>query len=317
MPILRLFITLIVCSFLPLQAQEQVKITVPATSIQQGGEIPKSPLLIGSWNIAWFPRGSPTKEVSPEQIGENIQNTAEFIKKLDPTILFACEISNIESLKAMKLADYPYIACSEIPRTEEENSAYPLQSVSFLSKIPWKEVWVLDFSELAKTADRPSRGIIGAEFDIPKVGKLTIYGGHFKSNRGGIEASRIRRQRAVTYLAEDLKRRGLDPKKDQILIVGDLNTSNLSPEFSSDLTLKMIKELGFVSSAQGLPLEKAGSFKADKRYQANDLDHIMVSEGLKAKITTPLPWMEMVAVPGTLSDHNPILLPLGKLLGTP
>lgn len=312
-----LFLFIAFAGLLPLtpgvQAQEAAKIAAPATSIQEGGEIPQDPLLIASWNIRWFPRGGPTKEVTEKDIKKTTEDTAKFIQKENPTILFACEVRDIDALKAMKLS-YPYIACTEIPRTAEENPAYPLQSLSFLSKVPWKEVWVIDFSGLAETADRPSRGILGVEFDLPNAGKLTLYGVHLKSNRGGVEAARLRRQRAVTYLAEDFKRRGLDPKKDQIMIMGDFNTSARDPGFASDLTLKMLKELGFVMSSEGMPLAKAASIKAEGKYAANDFDHIMVSEGLQAKIKTPLPWMEMVAVPDSLSDHNPIFLPLGKLL---
>lgn len=309
----RLLLLLFLGLLAPLRAQEAAKISTPVTSIQEGAELPADPLLIGSWNIRWFPRGGPTKEVTEKDIRDTIEDTAKFIRKENPTIVFACEVRDIDALKAMKLP-YPYIACTEIPRTQEENPSYPLQSLSFLSKIPWKETWVIDFSGLAETADRPSRGILGAEFDAPGVGKLTLYGVHLKSNRGGVEAARLRRQRAVAYLAEDFKRRGLDPKKDQILIMGDFNTSARDPGFASDLTLKMLKELGFVSASEGLPLAKAASIKAEGKYAANDFDHMLVSEGLRDKIKAPLPWMEMVAVPDSLSDHNPIFLPLGKLL---
>ncbi len=263
------------------------------------------------WNIRWLPGGHPTK-ATPEDADKQMASVKSFFKKHLPEIALLCEIRDLDTLQKLEL-DYTSIACTAIPRTEDENSSLPMQSMAIMSKLPWKEIWALDFSELPLTADKPSRGMLGALVEIPGFGPVTLYAAHFKSNRGGIEASSIRRERTVEYFKWELDRRKIDPKKDFIVFAGDFNTSFRDRPFADDKTLKKIASLGFRLTSEGMTHEESHTVHPSKRYPGNDFDHIFVSEALAAKISEPPPWGRIEPTSDDISDHKPIFFPLGEL----
>jgi endonuclease/exonuclease/phosphatase family metal-dependent hydrolase len=284
---------------------------LPETALSADAS-PWSRVLLMSWNMEWFPGQSPTKATDETRAAQT-KAVAAVLRKENPAIVFGCEVRDLAALKELKL-DYPYMACTDIPRTKDEGLGMPIQGLAWMSKIPWKETWTIAFNEMADVADRPPRCILGAVFALPDGASLTLYGVHLKSNRGGVEASSLRRERAVTYLVWDFKRRGIDPKKDAIILMGDFNTSYRDPSFEKDTTLKDIIALGFVMASEGMTAEQSETILPDGRYKGNDFDHFLVSEGLAKKASKPKPWLSVVTETGkTESDHHPILLPVGSL----
>jgi endonuclease/exonuclease/phosphatase family metal-dependent hydrolase len=264
---------------------------------------------VGFWNIQWFPTLHPSDPITPEKIAENIKRVASVIEKEDPTIMLACEIRDVESLTQLGL-NFSHIACTTIPRTEDEGADLPNQGLGLLSKIPWEEIWVVDFSELPQTQDRPSRGLIGAKFKLAGDRNLIVYGVHMKSNRGGVEGAAVRRERAVEYWLADMKKRNLDPEKDLILFVGDFNSSPRDPRFVPDKSIRRILDAGFVLASDGMTAEQAVTIPGDSRYPPNDFDHMFLSKALAGQMAGAPPWLKIVEVPKELSDHYPIFLPL-------
>jgi endonuclease/exonuclease/phosphatase family metal-dependent hydrolase len=265
------------------------------------------PFKLGHWNIRWFPGGHPTRSTA-ESIQSQRAGVLQLLEKENPDILFACEISSLRALEDLK-TPYPYIACSDIPRTEEEDKSLPQQGLALLSKFAWKEIWTLDFSQIPETPDKPSRGILGAAFESASGRKLTLYGVHLKSNRGDAASNYLRRRKALDYLEADWKKRGLDPARDELVLLGDFNTSPDDPSFAEETTLKRLDELGFANAAATLPPDRRATIPADERFPANSFDHIYLSRALASQQSDPKPGLRIVPIDTRkVSDHYPLFL---------
>ncbi|GAB4250871.1 MAG: hypothetical protein OHK005_17950 [Candidatus Methylacidiphilales bacterium] len=313
---------LFVASFLPVaQAADPVPsvdqlqpapLHQPQTLMQEGAAAEKGPVVVASWNIEWFPTKRPELPMESEAVEKHIGAIAAKIKELNPTIMIATEVRDVASLGKLD-AGFTHLACTAIPRPEDENPDLPNQGIALLSKLPWDSVWALDFSGLPQTPDRPSRGILGAKIPLPNGKPLYVYGVHLKSNRGGVEAAAVRRERAIDYWLADLRRWRLDPEKDFIVIMGDFNSSPRDPRFAPDKTLSKVQAAGFVLASDGMTPEQAVTIPASGQYPANDFDHILLSKALAATMKTPAPWLEIESVPKSLSDHYPIRVRLDGL----
>lgn len=283
------------------------QVAAPQTAASEGIITPSTPpVTLGFWNIRWFPGHHPVRQ-DKESRAKQKQAVEKWIGQWKPKILFASEIRDLDALKALDL-EYPYRACTHIPRTEDENPDLPQQGLGVLSRIPWADIWSLDFSQLPLSGDKPSRGILAVQFKVPSGALLTCYAVHLKSNRGGIEETWIRRQRAVDYLRWDWQRRKLDPAKDWMIVLGDFNTSLEDPAFEVDKTLEYLMSFGFDHAGEGLPREKRLTIHAS-RYPANDFDHIFLSKALSQAVGgEDRPRTEVRKVPDEVSDHDAIFI---------
>ncbi len=276
---------------------------------QESAPLPTKPYRIGFWNIRWFPGHHPIQQTD-ESRQKQIAAVSDQLRAWQPTIFFAAEIRSLESLKQLDVP-HPFRACTDIPRTAEENPALPQQGMAILSMVDWEAIWVLDFSELPESEDRPSRGILAAQFKVDDQ-LLTCYVVHLKSNRGGPETSMIRRQKAIEYLQWDWKRQGIDPARDAIMVLGDFNTSPTDPAFSAETTLTRLVELGFHHAGEGLPRSQRITLPKT-RYPENDFDHIYLSAGLWNRIGgEDSPRMEVKPVGSDISDHHALFFDMTR-----
>jgi endonuclease/exonuclease/phosphatase family metal-dependent hydrolase len=178
------------------------------------------------------------------------------------------------------IPDYRWQAVSNFQRAKDEEVKLPPQNVAIVSQVPWKEVWEVDFHGLPITPDRPVRGFLGALFVDKKGNRLTAYVVHLKSNRGGRDASSVRRERAIDYLRWDWRRRGLNPQNEAMLLAGDFNCSLRNPDFTEDTVRKLLRE-GWKAAEEKLPWPAVATVKPDLagRYAVVDFDHILLSPG--------------------------------------
>lgn len=293
----------------PIYALEAPKITIPPHHIESSDSPSSaSSLSVGTWNVRWFPGRTPFPK-DPEAPLRHRREISGILQKQSPDILFLCEIRNLDALTTLNLP-YPYILCTDIPRPSDENSKLPNQGLALLSKIPWEEIWCLDFSALAQTPDRPRRGILGVKFSPPQSPPITLYGLHLKSNRGQPENNRWRRERAIEYLEWDLNRRKLTPMKDPIIILGDFNTSLYDPVFRHEQTLRRLLSLGFLNPMDALPPGNRDTLPKTGLYPSNTFDYILVSPPLAALASSNTLWPKIIPVPPSASDHFLLLLPL-------
>lgn len=263
----------------------------------------EGPLTVAAWNLQWFP-GQRSKEAVPAAELKQAKAVRKILLKEQPALFFASEVRNLDALKKMNLGQVS-VACTQIPRTEEEGLGMYNQGLALVSRIPWEKVWALDFSGLPAGPDRPYRGILGAKFKLAEGKALYLYGVHLKSNRGNPETVRMRRERAMDYLRWDWKRLGLDPQKDRILLVGDFNTSLNMGLYREEQTLRSLLKQGFVDGAEAMPSHQRMTLPASKdgRYPPADFDQIFLSPALAAEMKTAKPWAKVIPVPSAASDH--------------
>jgi endonuclease/exonuclease/phosphatase family metal-dependent hydrolase len=282
------------------------RLTTPPSRVQPELAQPVSgDVSIATWNVEWFP-GLRPDEKSEEVKREHVQRVKALVEKVSPTILFLCEVRDLKVLDAFP---YPYRVCTVFSRRADENPDFPLQSLALLSKVPWKEVWSLDFSDLALTPDRPPRGILGVSFKRPDGSLLTLYGVHFKSNRGDQGKDQLKRERALQFLLQDFKRRRLDPMRDAIIVLGDFNTSSIEPTFREETTLSTLFGMGFCSVMEGMEQALAATyFDRENIVQPADFDHILISRPLQADFKKQAPWGQIYKVPQDDSDHAMVFL---------
>jgi endonuclease/exonuclease/phosphatase family metal-dependent hydrolase len=262
---------------------------------------------IGCWNMAWFPVRNPRN--SDEHFTQlQIDSVHKILAEQNPAIFFACEVRSLADLKKLQL-NYPFLACTNFPQSANDGKKLPNQGLAILSRHPWKEIWALDFSGLPDAPNRPSRGILGAAFTLPNRQTLTIYAVHLKSNFGNPAANRAKRESAIDYLEWDWQRRRLNPNRDHLIILGDFNSSLHDPVFVREQTLRRLLKLGFTDAADGFTPDQNITIPASNEgYPDNDFDHILVSKSLRSRLAPPPPWVKIIRVPLTVSDHYPLFI---------
>lgn len=290
------------------------EISLPDTVPARKGEV-RAPFTIAAWNIQWFPGGRP--DADENAAARQRAAVRKELMAFSPDILMASEIRSLEAWKGLELP-HRYLACTAIPRPADENPDLPNQGLALASRIPWSEIWVLDFSGLPQTRDRPPRGILGARFELGGGRVLTVYGVHFKSNKGDAEGNRLRRGRAMDYLMADWKKRGLDPARDAILVMGDFNTSLRNRVFAEETTLRRLLDAGFRSAMADRPDGEAMTVFAHPSglYPANDFDHIFYSEPARDLFSGSVLRGEIRPGNREWSDHRPVVLRWEKAVRT-
>ncbi len=264
------------------------------------------------WNMRWFP-AQPGDDPSSPEANKKIRASAQLLRESDADLVLLCEVRDLESLTKMKLP-YGYQACTAIERHPADDSGLPPQNLALLSRAAPDRVWALDFEKLPDTADRPSRGILGAQFKLSSGELLTCYTLHLKSNLGGYRGTALRRERTIDYLARDLQRLNLDPQRDLILIAGDMNTSPHDPLFRDEKTLSRLSEMGFERAGKkSTALD--GEPDARDRGRFNDFDHLYLSRALYLQMIPNgnNPQITTRNLPaGKLSDHDMIEIQINR-----
>jgi len=231
-----------------------------------------------TWNLEWFPGRSPDSRGDIQK--GHIRNVRAFLRKISPEVAIFQEVMSASAL-SVAAGDYPWRAVTRFQRAADEEEKLPPQNIALVSRKPWRDVWELDFHQLPVNEERPVRGFLGAEFIDPAGRRLTVYGVHLKSNRGGREASAKRRQKAMEYLRWDWHRRNLDPQKEPILIAGDFNCSLKNPEFVQEKTIRELLKDGWISVTQEMPWPEGATVRENRlaKYPPADFDHILLSPG--------------------------------------
>lgn len=231
-----------------------------------------------TWNLEWFPGRSPDSRGDIQK--GHIRNVRAFLRKISPEVAIFQEVMSASAL-SVAAGDYPWRAVTRFQRAADEEEKLPPQNIALVSRKPWRDVWELDFHQLPVNEERPVRGFLGAEYIDPAGRRLTVYGVHLKSNRGGREASAKRRQKAMEYLRWDWHRRNLDPQKEPILIAGDFNCSLKNPEFVQEKTIRELLKDGWISVTQEMPWPQGATVRENRlaKYPPADFDHILLSPG--------------------------------------
>lgn len=273
--------------------------------IEKPGRFPDS---IVTWNLQWFPGNRPVPTDASRAWHEQQVGTA--LRELDADLLMVQEVVDREALGRVT-PTYPWRVVSNFQRAGDEDADLPVQNMAILSKVPIRESWEVSFHNLPLTPDRPVRGFLAARLGTKKNG-VTVYTVHLKSNRGGREASSLRRELGMNYLRKDWEKRGLDPDQDRILVAGDFNCSLRNPEFGKEQTIRGLLKEGWLSVTEEIPWPEAATVKPDPegKFPASDFDHILISPGW-AKAAGGGRWKAGVIQNSKVpSDHYPVLMRL-------
>ena len=315
LPLGVLFLVCPVWGALPLPPPEVLQPKV--VSLGEDVCVPSLPWRWVTWNLQWFPGNRPAASETAHE--NHIRAVGRILQKIGPQVVVLQEVLDPVALREAT-PKYAWRVLTDFPRAADEDEKLPPQNIALVSQWPWKEIWEIDFHGLPLTPDRPVRGFLGSRFQDDLGRSITVYGVHLKSNRGGKDASAARREKAMDYLRWDWRRRGLDPARDQILVVGDFNCSTRNPEFNEKTVRDLLKEGWSVADACiGWP--EGATVKADSqgRYPAVDFDHFLLSPGLVGT-WQGRGWQIKIDSTGEVpSDHYPVNLvfPPWKSVGVP
>jgi endonuclease/exonuclease/phosphatase family metal-dependent hydrolase len=312
---------------------QSLRVEPPLTWSQSNPPTHRGPVSVAFWNIEWFPGGM-SADASQEQVKNQVEAVAKILDEENPTIFVACEVRSLQAaimLNNRLKQPYAFIAATDyraVNRRGRESMANRQEHVIF-SRIPWKEVWEVDFDALPSGPNKPARGFIGGLF-IVNGRPLTVYGVHPKANyiRPGDKNPELtalqnvrKRERASELLLADIKRRGLHPLKDRILLVGDFNTDVYAERFQGEKSMTMLFQAGFFNAFEGLPPEARVTIRAKpgEPWPDTTFDYILSSVALgqlQARVIQkggPVDTGAQLGQPGYASDHYMVKVSLPPL----
>ena len=262
-----------------------------------GAEVP---VRVTTWNLQWFPNGSP-REASAEEQSSRINEAANILRPLNPDIVLLQEVRDYDACvrlgEAIQPAAYQVAICSAFSGR---------QQIAIMAKYQAQAAW----AEQWKSMDGvdPPRGFAFAWF---KVGKFDVgvYSLHLKSNlivRGSrdVEAAKNIRKREIAIeqlLTHASNVIGLTiPAIRSLIIGGDFNTNHDQDMFSTENTLKSLRDAGYQCGFEGLPLNERITHPGNHGYPDATFDYLF----------TKCVHLKSIISRTSASDHFPVTLDL-------
>ena len=253
---------------------------------------------ITTWNLEWFPNGSP-HETTPEKQAQRIEAAANVLRKLDPDILLLQEMRDYDACarlgEAIHPGAYQVAICSAFKGAKQQEA--------ILAKIPAQAAW----SEPWKSIEGidPPRGFAFAWFKIGGA-DIGVYSLHLKSNRithgseevetaGNIRKREVSIQQLLAHIHDVIGT--VIPSIKGLVIGGDFNTNHDQEMFSAEKTLDTLTSTGYRSVFEGIPIEQRITHPGSHGYPDATFDYLF---GKNMRIAKP------VITPTNVSDHLPV-----------
>jgi len=255
-----------------------------------------------SWNMKWFPGGSPT--ATGDKKREQMAAAQEALKGIDPDIVLLQEVADYKAVEELVsvLNDFKVQVVSTFQGRP--------QNLAIATRLPTVGAW---FDRWAHTgATEPPRGYAFAAIELPDKRLLLAYSLHLKSNLGQLEENIAKRTESAQQFLEHAAGMVADYGKERrvaLLVGGDFNTSSDDEQFAAEATLKMFRQSGLEWAYEDVPKLERVTIPASGHYPDNCFDHIF-SGGLghaQAKV---------IQVPG-VSDHNPVIFDFDAAIESP
>jgi endonuclease/exonuclease/phosphatase family metal-dependent hydrolase len=217
-----------------------------------------SPIRVTTWNLEWFPNGSP-KELPASEQDKRIAAAADVLRPLNPDIILLQEVRDYDvcARLANAIAPHGYQVAIVSAFREPFRPGLGKQQVAILAKHPAQAAW----SESWKSMDGvdPPRGFAFAWFKIAGT-DVGVYSLHLKSNLimksdKAAEGQKNIRKREVAI--EQLLNHVRDviapamPMVKSFVVGGDFNTNLDQPDFAAEKTLSTLTAAGFRNSMEG------------------------------------------------------------------
>ena len=253
---------------------------------------------ITTWNLEWFPNGSP-KRIPAEEQAKRIAAAADVLRPLNSDILLLQEVQDYDACarlaEAIRPHTYQVAICSAFKGGE--------QQVAILGKEPAQAAWAEPWKSMEGVD--PPRGFAFAWFKIGN-GNIGVYSLHLKSNlivRGNKEvetAKNIRKREVATHQLlnhlRDIIATAISSIK-TVIIGGDFNTNKDQPMFASEKTLSTLTDAGFRNCMEGLPLVKRVTHPGSHGFPDATFDYLFsVNAASRPALITP----------SDVSDHYPV-----------
>lgn len=268
-----LFLALWLCAILPLGAE---------------------PLKLVTWNLEWFPGGSPNP--TPEQASAKMYQAQQAIRLLNPDILCLQEIRDWTAAAELvsTLPGYSVLVTSNFKGKQQQVIA---------SRFPADSAWFAEWKSTSRL--EVPRGYAFAAVRLPGNRILLVYSLHMKANSGGSDSSNIaKREEAAKQLAAHEKAmEAIYSRYASVAVVlaGDWNTTLDSDlRFRRETTIRSLLGVGFRSTWTGIPFEQRITHPGAGGYPPITFDHILTKNLGNVTAT-------VVSKPG-ISDHNPVVL---------
>jgi endonuclease/exonuclease/phosphatase family metal-dependent hydrolase len=268
------------------------------------GSTDSTNIRITTWNLEWFPNGSP-KEAPPEQQSQRIKEAADVLRPINPDIVLLQEVRDYDACarfgEAIAPGIYHVAICSAF--REPFHSGLGRQQVAILSKYQAQAAW----SESWKSMNGvdPPRGFAFAWFKIGNE-DIGVYSVHLKSNlithgdREAETAKNIRkREVAITQLlahVQDVIGTRM-PTIKSVVIGGDFNTNHDQAMFAAERTLDSLADAEYQNGFEGLPLSERVTHPGSHGFPDATFDFIFAN-GLKA--------LQPTIIRTGVSDHWPV-----------
>jgi endonuclease/exonuclease/phosphatase family metal-dependent hydrolase len=263
-----------------------------------------SPIRVTTWNLEWFPNGSP-KELPANEQEKRIAAAADVLRPLNSDIILLQEVRDYDVCARLANAIAPHTyqvaICSAF--REPFQPGLGKQQIAILAKEPAQAAW----SEPWKSMEGvdPPRGFAFAWFKIAGT-DVGIYSLHLKSNLimksdKTAEAHKNIRKREVAI--DQLLNHVRDviapamPMVKNFVVGGDFNTNLDQPDFAAEKTLAKLTAAGFRNSLEGASLLQRVTHPGKGPYPDATFDYLFGSNLIPAKprITA-----------SNVSDHYPV-----------
>jgi endonuclease/exonuclease/phosphatase family metal-dependent hydrolase len=261
-----------------------------------------APIRVTTWNLEWFPNGSP-KELPASEQDKRI--AADVLRPLNPDIILLEEVRDYDVCARLANAiaphSYQVAICSAF--REPFTPGLGKQQVAILAKQPAQAAW----SESWKSMEGvdPPRGFAFAWFKIAGT-DVGVYALHLKSNLimksdKAAEAQKNIRKREVAI--DQLLNHVRDviapsmPLVKSFVVGGDFNTNLDQPEFAQEKTLPKLIAAGFRNSMEGSSPFQRVTHPGKGHYPDATFDYLFGSNLIPAK---PL------ITSSKASDHYPV-----------
>ena len=259
---------------------------------------------VTTWNLEWFPNGSP-KELPAAEQEKRIAAAAAVLRPLNSDIILLQEVRDWEVCARLAEAIQPHTYHVAVCSAFREGNAPGVgkQQVAIMAREPAQAAW----SESWKSMEGidPPRGFVFAWF---KIGghDVGIYSVHLKSNLimkadKTVEAQKNIRKREVAI--QQLLNHVHDviapsmPMVKSIVIGGDFNTNPDQADFAAEKTLTKLTDGGFRSAVEGLPLVQRITHPGSGPYPDSTFDYLFGSNLTPSKA---------IITPSEASDHYPV-----------
>jgi len=263
------------------------------------GSVTAGDLVVTSWNLQWFPSGSPRKS-SVEVEAERIRAAASTLRAIGPDVVALQEVRDFETCErlALEAGELKVVVCS---RFREFGGTLGWQQVAILAKSDavsgWSENWAT-----AGAIDVP-RGFAFAHLRYG-TNDVAVYALHLKSNlvrdsnEKSVQLNLLKRELAAEQLVRHLRatETKLNERFEVVVVAGDFNTNR--EQFPSELTLGTLESEGFSSGFESVPLAERITHLGGGRFADATFDYVFTRGARAARVP--------MVLRSTVSDHFPV-----------